>query len=263
MILAIDSLDTKYLDCAVKLAESIKFWHPNESICLLTDRQPNQHLPQFDIVKTLPYGNRSDNPQWQLENDWQVWAASPYRKTIKLEADMLLTSAIDHWWYILQDRDLLISHGARNYFGEVSDCRFYRKVFDQNHLPDVYNAITYWSRSWLARDFFRLVRTIFENWQQYAKLLKYADDRPTTDLVYAIAAQIIGPDKVIDSKLDFISIVHMKKHIVPTVGLDWTREFVWEFVNDQLRINTVSQSGFFHYHIKSWTNKIEKFTRSH
>lgn len=262
LILAVNSPDTDYVSCAAHLAQSIKFWHPAESVCLLTDKEPQNNYSQFDIIKCLPFGNCATSANWQLDNDWQVWAASPYRMTIKLEADMILTSPIDHWWTCLQQKDLLISLGARNYFGQKTADRFYRKVFDQNHLPDVYNALTYWKKSWLARDFFRLVRHIFADWAKYRSLCKNSDPFPTTDMVYALAAQIIGREKVTDPGLDFFTVTHMKKHIVPIVGQDWTKEFVWEFDHNQLRINSVPQTGFFHYHIKSWTDKIEKFTRT-
>jgi hypothetical protein len=44
----------------------------------------------------------------------------------------------------------------------------------------------------------------------------------------------------------------MKKHIVGTVTEDWTRELVWETDGKYLRINTVTQTGLFHYNVKNW-----------
>lgn len=260
LIMAVNTADVDYVKCAVKLADSIKFWHPEESVCLLTDKMPATALSQFDLIKLLPQGDQASD-SWKLANDWQVWAASPYRHTIKLEADMLLTSAIDHWWTALQDRDLMISCGARNYLGQRTSNRTYRHLFDRNQLPDVYNAITYWTTSWLARDFFRLVRNIFENWVDYRNLLITPDPMPTTDVVYAMAAVILGPEACVMPDHDHMTVVHMKKNIIPIMGSDWTKELVWEFDHNQLRINTIPQSGFFHYHIKSWADQIEQFTR--
>ena len=262
LILAVNTGNVDYVKCAARLADSIKFWHPNESICLLTDQPPQQQLSQFDVIKLLPQGDQSQY-SWKLDNDWQVWSASPYKRTIKLEADMLLTSPIDHWWSALQDRDLVLSQGARNYFGEITQDRTYRALFDKNNLPDVYNAITYWAQSWLARDFFRLVRNIFQNWTNYQQLLNSPDAVPTTDVVYGIAANILGPELCTLPKHDHMTVVHMKKNIIPLTGSDWTRELVWEFDHNQLRINTIPQCGFFHYHIKSWVDQIENFTRTH
>jgi hypothetical protein len=45
----------------------------------------------------------------------------------------------------------------------------------------------------------------------------------------------------------------MKRHINPIQSNDWTKELTWE--NDPFRINTVSQWGMVHYHIKGWANE--------
>jgi hypothetical protein len=47
-------------------------------------------------------------------------------------------------------------------------------------------------------------------------------------------------------------IVHMKRRMIGTRTDDWTRELVWEIDNRGLRINTVAQTGAFHYHVKTW-----------
>jgi hypothetical protein len=196
----------------------------------------------------LPYG---DQGGWA--NDWQCFHASPYRQTVKLEADMIATSPIDHWWTLFEHRDVVISQGARTFYDQPAESRFYRKVFDQNNLPDVYNAITYWRISKTAQDFFQLVKNIFEHWDSYKKLLKFAEDTPSTDVVYAMTAQIMGSDQVTLPSGLGPTIVHMKRHINPIQTDDWTQELVWE--SDPVRINTVAQWGLLHYHRKDWRLK--------
>jgi hypothetical protein len=186
-------------------------------------------------------------------NDWQVFHASPYRQTIKLEADMICTGPIDHWWTLFERRDIVISQGARTFYDEPAESRYYRKIFDKNQLPDIYNAITYWRLSTTAREFFDLVRQIFEQWDSYKRILKFPDDVPTTDVVYAIAAVILGPENVTLPAGLGPTIVHMKRHINPIQSDDWTRELTWE--NNPFRINTVAQFGLVHYHIKEWLNE--------
>jgi hypothetical protein len=182
-----DTVD--YVACACQLAWSIKKFHPDAEICLLSNTD-NPDPKLFDYYQTFPYALR-DNP---YANDWQAFGASPFRQTIKLEADMVIASSIDHWWTMLEHKDIVISTGARDFYDHTTSNRFYRKVFDANHLPDVYNAITYWRLSRIAYEFFQLVRTIFENWAQYKTLIKFPDEVPSTDLVYAMAAQIMGPE---------------------------------------------------------------------
>ena len=193
----------------------------------------------------LPYG---DQGGWA--NDWQMFRVSPYRQTIKLEADMIAAGPIDHWWNLFEHRDVVISQGARTFYDQPAQSRFYRKTFDQNNLPDIYNAITYWRLSATAQEFFALVRDIFQQWSTYQRLIKFPDAEPSTDLVYAMAAVIMGPERVTLPAGLGPSIVHMKRHVIPTHTDDWTQELIWE--TDPLRINTVAQWGLVHYHIKEW-----------
>lgn len=227
-----DSID--YEKCARRLADSIRDFHPDANITILT-------------TQDLPFG---DQTGWA--NDWQVFAASPYRQTIKLEADMMAAGPIDHWWTLFEKRDVVISLGCRDYYDEPAQSRAYRRVFDANGLPDVYNAITYWRLSNTASEFFQLVRKIFENWKDFKGLLKFPDDKPSTDLVYAMAAQIVGPESVTLPISAGPTIVHMKKHIIKTKTDDWTKELVWEHTDPGLRINTIAQHGMVHYYIKDW-----------
>ena len=232
LIPAINTESVDYVACAEQLATSIRQHHPEANITILT----REMLPNGD--------------QGGFANDWQCFAASPYRQTIKLEADMVIASPIDHWWTMFEHRDLVISTGARDFYDQPATSRYYRKVFDANHLPDVYNAITYWRVSKTAQEFFRSVRNIFENWAEYRTLLKFPDDVPSTDLVYAMAAQIIGPELVTMPFASYPKIVHMKRHMIPIHTANWTQELVWE--NNPLRFNTVTQWGAVHYHVKDW-----------
>jgi len=122
-------------------------------------------------------------------------------------------------------------------------------------LPDVYNAITYWKVSDTAEQFFILVRNIFENWEIYKTLLKFPDEIPTTDVVYAIAAVTIGIENVTLPKDIGPKIVHMKKNMIPIESNDWSKELVFEKTNPGVRINTVAQWGFVHYYIKELANE--------
>lgn len=231
LIPAINSTDTDYVRCAEQLAESIRQFHPSAHVTILT-------------VDQLPYGDFGG-----YANDWQCFYASPYRQTIKLEADMIAASPVDHWWTLFEKRDVVISQGARNFYNQYTNCRRYRKIFDDNDLPDVYNAITYWRLSQTAQEFFTLVKSIFLNWEQFKTLLKFSENVPSTDVVYAMAALIMGVESMTLPKNLGPSIVHMKSGIIP-VHHDWTKQLIWE--QNPLRIQTVAQWGFFHYNNKNW-----------
>jgi hypothetical protein len=228
----IPAIGTEYERCADQLKNSILNFHPKAHVTVVTKSM-------------LPHG---DQGGWA--NDWQMFGVSPYRQTIKLEADMIAAGPVDHWWTLFGLRDVVISQGCRTFYDQPALSRFYRKCFDANNLPDVYNAVTYWRLSPTAKQFFDLVRNIFENWIEVRKLLKFPEEVASTDLVYAIAAQIMGPEQVTLPVGLGPTIVHMKRHINALHCNNWTQELIWE--NDPFRINTIAQSGFVHYHQKEW-----------
>ena len=235
-----------YVECARTLAKTLLAHNPAARICLLTNESYAAEPALFAYTHVVE--NIDVNNPWA--NDWLVLKQTPFRETIKLEADMLIATPIDHWWTMFRHRDVVISTGCRNWRGDVSTARQYRRCFDENNLPDVYNAITYWRRSETAQEFFNLVEKIFANWAEFKKLLKFPEDVPSTDLVYAVAAQIMGPERVTMPFAEYPQIVHMKQHHAGTASEDWTQELVWE--TDPLRIQTIAQWGAFHYNVKRW-----------
>ena len=237
LIVAGTSESTDYVKCAETLAKSLRYWHPDVKICLVTDAEYSN--PLFDFIKPFPKGNTGG---WTT--DWQVFLASPFHETVKLEADMVVSGPVEHWWTLYRNMPVWISTGCRNYHGAVSTKRTYRKIFDKNNLPDVYNAITYWRMSKESQVFFQTVKHLFENWEQEKTILQGAkDEHANTDLIYALSNDNFttsnGPQ-----------IVHMKSSILGTQNEDWSKELVWEIVNGRLRINGHSQSGFVHYNQK-------------
>ena len=241
LILAQNNSTTDYVACARALAHNLKSIEPDARVCLLTD-DINNSDPVFDYVRTFPFGDRAQGQDWKLMNDWQCFNASPFRRTIKLEADLLIPRSIAHWFDILSQRDLVVTIGARNYHNQLAKERHYREIFDANDLPDVYNAITYWRLSSAAQEFFDTVRTVFENWDDLMANLRYGKDQPVnTDLAYALALVILGPERYILPGTTVPGMIHMKGAINGLQSEDWTRELVWEFNDDSFRI-TMSRS---------------------
>jgi hypothetical protein len=244
VIVAVNSDTVDYLDCAKTLAHTIRYWDPLARICLITDGEHTD--PVYNYVRQLV---PETNP---YANDAQLFRLTPFRETIKLEADMLIVSPIAHWWTQFRHRDVVISTGCRDWQNNDSTSRHYRHIFDVNNLPDVYNAVTYWRLSMTAKEFFEWVGNIFANWTEFKKLLKFPDETPSTDLVYAMAAQIMGVEQVTMPFSTYPKIVHMKRRIAGTNTESWPEELVWEYSDWRLRIQTVAQTGAFHYHVKDW-----------
>jgi len=256
VILAQNTTDINYVECAEMLALSIKKVMPNSSVALISDDIETSKY--FDYVIALPYGDLDPNSNWKLSNDWQVYEASPYDYTIKLEADMYIPVSIDYWWDILCKKDLVVCSHIRDYKGDISKNRFYRRFLDNNNLPDVYNAITYFKKCDFAENFFKSIKIIFENWNDFKNILKCnPNEEVTTDWAYAIACQVYGVENTILPNSHSISMVHMKQFINELKTENWTNELVYELSSSNLRVNTFTQLYPFHYHIKNFSNIIK------
>ena len=233
-----------YVKCATALEASIKRVMPDANVTIIT-------------TEMLPYGDQAPNTFWKLQNDWQVYEASPYDETIKLEADMYIPRNIDHWWGVLSQKDIVVSSTIRNFKQEISDVRAYRRFIDDNNLPDAYNAITYFKKSDTAKQFFDIVRDVFENWNDYKAVLKCnPQEIATTDWAYALACHIMGVEKTMIPSFTEMSMIHMKQYINGTNTENWTDTFIYECLPDQIRIQTVPQQYPFHYHVKNFCDKI-------
>ena len=228
-----------YERCARVLEASIKRTMPNMSVTIIT-------------TDMLPYGDQAPNTNWKLQNDWQVYDASPYDETIKLEADMYIPRSIEHWFDTMNQQDIVVCDKIRNYKGELSD-------IDDNNLPDVYNAITYFKKSDTASKFFKIVRDVFENWEEYKKILKCNPaELATTDWAYAIACHILGVEKTTMPGIEDLTMVHMKQFVNGTPTENWTDTLIYECLPDQVRVQTYPQQFPFHYHIKNFSVKLEE-----
>jgi len=237
-----------YVKCAKALELSINNVMPDANVTIIT-------------TNLLPYGDQAPDTFWKLQNDWQVYDASPYEYTIKLESDMYLPRSIEHWWDALKDRDVVISTSIRNFKQEVSEVKAYRRFITDNKLPDTYNGLTYFRKSELADKFFAIVRDVFENWDEYRKSLKCnVDEIATTDWAYALAAHILGEENTTLPQFDSMSMVHMKQFINGLPTEKWTDTFIHELYPHTFRINTITQMYPVHYHLKEFADVIlEKF----
>jgi hypothetical protein len=237
-----------YVKCAKALELSINNVMPDANVTIIT-------------TNLLPYGDQAPDTFWKLQNDWQVYDASPYEYTIKLESDMYLPRSIEHWGDALKDRDVDISTSIRNFKQEVSEVKAYRRFITDNKLPDTYNGLTYFRKSELADKFFAIVRDVFENWDEYRKSLKCnVDEIATTDWAYALAAHILGEENTTLPQFDSMSMVHMKQFINGLPTEKWTDTFIHELYPHTFRINTIAQMYPVHYHLKEFADVIlEKF----
>lgn len=248
VIIAQNTDKINYIDCADALAISLKLSNPKANVTLISNDVSMCNA--FDNVIELPYGDLAPHCDWKLINDWQVYEASPYDETIKLEADMIVNTNIDYLFDVLNIKDVCVCTTIRNFKQEISDSMFYRKFISDNNLPNVYNAITYFKKSEFAEQFFSNVRYVFENWDEVIQNYKGSSNEiPTTDWVYSIVCDIMGVENTTLPDVDGFSFVHMKPYINNLIHEDWTKELVYE-MTFPLRVQKIPQSYMFHYHVK-------------
>jgi hypothetical protein len=258
--------DVDYLRLAYVQAMSIKLTMPDSLYAVVVDAHTEQQITEdhkkvFDYIIALPHDYAKDQT-WKLSNEWQVFYLTPFKETIKLESDLVFTRSIKHWWTTFRLKAMVLSRGCRDYAQNISTSRHYRNLFDDNELPDVYNGLMYFRYSQEANDFFNLARMIFANWEHIRDnmLLNCRDEDPTTDVVYALAAKILGVENCTLPGVDFINFVHMKPDINGfSRHLPWQETVLSEVDLPMIRINNINQYHPVHYYEKSWaTDSIVK-----
>jgi len=247
-----------YLRLAYLQALSIKTVMPTSQYAVIVDKATGsgvneQYRKVFDYVIELPE-DHAEEDNWKLANEWQVFDLTPFKETIKLESDLLFTRSIEHWWNTFRLRDVVLSLGCRDYQQQPSRSRAYRKLFDDNQLPDVYNGLMYFRYSQTAADFFNLAQNIYKDWPTIAKSLRNCtDDKPSTDVVYAIASRILGVEQTTLPGADFINFTHMKNNISGwSDSGPWNELVVSELDLPMIRINNINQYHPLHYYDKQW-----------
>jgi len=250
--------DVDYLRLAYVQAMAIKLTMPDSQYAVIVDKRTlvqvtDQHRRVFDYVIELSE-DHAEHEGWKLSNEWQAFHLTPFKETIKLESDLILTRSIKHWWTSFRLRDVVLSTGCQDYLQQLSFIRTYRRVFDDNELPDTYNGLMYFRYSKTAAEFFWYAEWIFKNWE-YVKdnLLKNCrDDNPTTDVVYALTAKILGVERCSLPSMEYINFVHMKPAINGfNEASGWTESVVCEIDLPMIRINNINQYHPLHYYEKS------------
>lgn len=257
---AVNSEETDYLELAYLQALNIKATQKNNRYAVIVNEATHELVTEqqrrvFDYVMVMPNTDQLFGQPFAYEP--QVFAWTPFKETIKLESDLLFTRSIDHWWTAFRLRNVCLSTGAKTYQGVEGHVRKYRELFDANQLPDVYNGLMYFRYSRAANDFFAIARGVFQNWATLSIELKQFDSAvPSTDVVYAIAAKIMGEEAVTMPTMDFINFVHMKSGFNGwSDAQSWLDTVINERDGDTIRINNINQYSPVHYHDKTYATQ--------
>jgi len=258
-----NTAEVDYLELAYYQAVSIKQTQQINSYAVAVDAETKEkinedHRRMFDYIVDLPVDHNEPTSSWKLANEWQAWHLTPFKETIKLESDILFAHSIDHWWTGLRHREICLTTKIRDYEGNVSTDRTYRRMFDDSGLPDVYNGIMYFRFGQTSMQFFELAELIYQHWPLFRDqvLTNCREDRPSTDVVFAIAAQIIGAEQCTIPALDYPSFVHMKGAINGLgTGDDWRTALTHELDGTDIFVGFTRQQWPVHYYQKDFLNE--------
>tara|TARA_B100000900_G_scaffold258301_1_gene220149 strand:+ start:1658 stop:2449 length:792 start_codon:yes stop_codon:yes gene_type:complete len=255
---ALNNSTTDYIDLSRKLASSIKRHNKHNQVCIITDK-PVKHT-EFDHVVVLKE-NFSEQQEWKLNNEWQIFKLTPFKHTIKLEADMLFTANTDWWWNHLHQHNMVFSYHCRSYTDSIVKHTPYRDLYKTNNLPDIYNALTYFRTSRTAQYFYTLCENIIKHWPAVRSkfLINCHDDQPTTDVVYALALKIIDPIQESRVTYDFFNFMHNKNGVNGLTTAYNNDQYLYTMqVNGEIYSGGYKQSRIFHYHNKKLAEELHE-----
>lgn len=205
---------TDYAKLSIELAKTIKQHNRKNAVCVITDHNTKIQSEHIDSVIVLNQDN-SEHESIKFSNEYKAFALTPFTHTVKLEADMLWTANTDWWWNHLCQHNMIFSVNCLNYKDEIVKRTPYRKLFDKNHLPNVYSGMFYFRKSHTSKHFFKLCETITLNWTVVRDecLINCHDAVPTTDVVYAMALRIM--DTTNETLIDYpwFKFIHSKSAV--------------------------------------------------
>jgi hypothetical protein len=266
-----NTAEVDYLELAYLQALNVKATQQNNQYAVIVDAATKElinerHRNVFDYIIDISRDYNDPASTRKFSNEWQVFYLTPFKETIKLESDLLFTRSIDHWWTAFRLKNVCLSTGAKNVLGLNATIRKYRELFDSNNLPDVYNGLMYFRFSLEAKQFFEAARYIQDNWGNCvrANLKNCVEDGPSTDVLYALAAVMVGEETCTMPSMDFINFVHMKSGFNGwSDSHSWVDTVMNERDGDIIRINNLNQYYPVHYHDKNYaTDELIKYYES-
>ena len=108
---------------------------------MITDAKSKFENKAIDMVKVLKQDDSAEH-KTKWANEWKAFSVTPFKHTIKLEADMIWTTNTDWWWNYLWQNNLVFSVDCRNYKDVVVAKTPYRKLFIKNHVNIVFSSKT-------------------------------------------------------------------------------------------------------------------------
>lgn len=238
-----------YANQAEHLARSINGTQSSiNKISVITDQEVDSSL--FDRVISIT-DDLAINTNWKIENRVNFYDLTPYDETVILDADMLFLSDVSHWWSLFEKYDLLLTNKVLTYRGTEAIDNYYRKAFVYNDLPNVYSAFTYFKKSEAADTFFKLVKSIVLNWDEWTNQYVPIERQrfPSIDLAMSLAIKILDIEDEVTCNLQYPTFTHMKGNCQGWTDsvTEWSDVLGVYRTPTELKLGPFPQTGILHY----------------
>ena len=243
-----------YVTQACLLAMSLKITNKINNISIVTnDTVSDRYAKLFDEIIPIPWSDLAEGHDWKVHNRWKAYKISPYEETVCLDSDMIFLDDVSHWWEYLKNYRLFFTTHVKDYRGNTVTSDYYRKVFTENNLSNLYSAFYYFQRDQsVSGDFFILLSEIMENWSSFEQYFQGAQPKHVSvDVAAALAVKILDFDsQVQNKKWSFPTFTHMKEKLFEweSTNTSWIST-IPPYMTDQLElyIGPYKQRGIFHY----------------
>jgi len=267
VLLAQNNDTDNYVEQSIALAMSAKKFNDISFTLITNDKVPAKYTKYFDNIQPISWGDMAEDKAWKIENRWKVFHQSPYKETIVMDTDMLILKNIDYMWDFYSNYDLFFTTNPVTYRNEPIISDYYRKMFTENNLPNIYSALYYFKRTEFTHNFFSYLEMVIKHFDQFQQDLcpNKKQDKLSLDVAIAMTIKLMGIENQVTNKNNTVSkFVHMKSFIQ-----NWkSSRAVWQnlvsshFTNNlDLYIGNYKQTNIFHYTEKDFlknANVIEQ-----
>lgn len=255
------AIDPEYITQACLCAMSIKLSQNINNVSIMTNEPvPDKYKDLFDEI-IMPTESNGRKDFYRTSQRWKAFHITPYDETVVLDTDMLFLTDISHWWDFLYKFDLLFTTTVKTYRGEIITNDYYRKIFTENKLPNLYCAFHYFKKKDIPLEFYKTLAYIsrYDRAIYNTAFERYRPDRPSMDVNCALAARMLGLEEEIicPQSLD-PHFVHMKSKIQNwnDTTESW-RQKINSHVTDRcdVIIGNYKQQGILHYTDNTFVNE--------
>jgi len=239
---ASNTIDVDYLKLAYAQAVFIKIFQQKVvNYAIIVDRETAKNItPHMRFV----FDRIIEVDRWNFEDEWQVRNLSPWQETIKLDADMIITQDISHWWDILRNiNDVVLPVKTYDIEDKLITNTIHRPYYKEMYLPLTYTALYYFRDSVYSANFFDAVKQISESLPTW-----FTDKFPSPgdDEYFSLIASLPEWRDTHRPIGDIPSFTHVRPELcglssdetLPnqrTIHMDWNNGLLWIGPNPQFR----------------------------